>query len=320
MSELKESGNGQSNGMPKPESVTIRLPEGLVRPVASPPWARKLGAQRAVESGAAVPAKMAAPGAGSGPASGVGGEQAGVEVGEHEGQAASLMYKLSKRPPGEANEEAMTAMKAEPPPLPKEVGSPWRSVMWRLFLLVLCGVSVALVCWSWYVRLQPVTELHKQRIMEMTRASDEVEVLRRKWTREEIDLVQARHVAARELLFSGQEELKEWNKEAKRISSSMMLDMSMGAERQEPTQLAGLGVVSVGSEMMIRTDVPVGLTNSPYKQALGFLHSVGNSPKRVDMVDFLAVGNSNSLSTARVGLRFWVESGATNVVKGGVVR
>jgi hypothetical protein len=179
-------------------------------------------------------------------------------------------------------------------------------------MIVICLGSAAMVCWSLFLRLQPVTREREESFARMSRLSDEVEQLRRKWNPAEVEATKAQHRAAQRLLFAGPAELQEWEKEAGRQSQSLMLESALELGRREGHPVAGQDVESVRADLYVRPAVPVGVTNSPYQQVLGFVQGVINSPKRVDLLELAVDGDSNSVAQARARMQFFALRPGTN--------
>ena len=179
----------------------------------------------------------------------------------------------------------------------------------RLVMLMICAGSVGLVYWSLFARFQPVSRLQKEKVVEFSILANEVEQLRLKWNPAEVKQTRARFRAAQKLVFTGPAELSEWEKETARESVSMMLETALEVGSAVPHPLVGLNLESLRTDLYIRPIVPVGVTNSPYQQLLGFIRSVGNSTKRVDLLELSVDGDSNSVALARARLQFLSQAG-----------
>ena len=283
------SGTSPENRPQRPNPPAARAGEsGGVGGPADQPWWQKFLAEKP----------------GTSPAAG--------EAGQSKPPVIQQPVRLAARPPAEpAFAASPSVAKLTAAGAPRSLLQIW---VVRFVMILICVGSIGLVYWSLFLRLQPVSRLHQETFIRMSQLSDEVEQLRLRWTPEEISQTQARFRAARRLLFAGRAELQEWEKETARQSASMMIETVFEIGQPEPHPLAGLNLASVRADLHIWPAVPVGVTNAPYKQVLGFIHTVANSPKRLDLLELSVVGDSNSVAQARARLQFLGEADDSNAV------
>ncbi len=182
------------------------------------------------------------------------------------------------------------------------VGSMPRAVLrvWlvRLGMVVFCAACLGVVWWSLFVRLQPVSQAHRDKALEMSHLADNVEQLRVKWAAEPVKQIEARFSAARQKLFTGQEQILKWQDETTRQGADLGLDITMDLSPSQPYpgMEQKIGLVRAGIDI---TPIREGFTNSVYQRLLQFAEILVATDKRCDLTLLSAEGNYESVRHAR---------------------
>jgi hypothetical protein len=162
------------------------------------------------------------------------------------------------------------------------------------------GVAVALglLYWSVFVRLLPVAAENNLQSRQMTRLSDDLELLRRRFSPAEVESIKARYTAAQEMLFVPEQEMANWETQILEQARVGTLDakVKMGA----PQPASGIdGINAITAEVSMQPNLIMGATLTPYARMLKFTQALATSPKRLDLVELSVTGDSNSVSQAQ---------------------
>ena len=185
----------------------------------------------------------------------------------------------------------------KPPPLraPRTAGSIWTV---RIGLFAGVAVALALLYWSVFIRLLPVSAEHNARSREMTRVSDELESLRMRMTPDQIEAIKARYAQAQQALFDPAQELSAWQTQVSEQASAGTYEAKVNFGTPQPAG-AIEGISAIPAEVTLQPTVIIGGTATPYARLLKFTESLATSPKRLDLLELSVTGNSNSVSQAR---------------------
>ena len=213
---------------------------------------------------------------------------------------------LLRAPDIKLKESITPAAAAKPPPLraPRSQGSMWGV---RLGLAAGLAISLGLLYWSVFIRLSPVTTEHRQRAIEMTRASDELEMLRRRWAPNEVEELKARHARAQKSLFNAKQDLVDWETQMRDQARAKAwdADVKMGAPQPTNAPVPGITVATAAVNLQ---PLVMGSTNlSAYARLLRVTEALADSPKRLDLIELSVTGDSNSVSQAQAVVQLYAE-------------
>ena len=186
--------------------------------------------------------------------------------------------------------------------LPPEV---FRDLKVRLVLLMIFGVSAALVVWSIVYRLPDSDrklERQQSKIAELENQALELEL---RWKPQEAEQIAGRFKQSQELLFAGQDEVGGWQAELKRQADQLAVTVNAGVTRTQDCPLPGKRFSIMSAKVDVRPITPGVRTNSPYLRLLSFAQNLSAQSKRVDLVELEVTGRSNSVSEAKMDLQFW---------------
>jgi hypothetical protein len=181
----------------------------------------------------------------------------------------------------------------------------------RLGMVVFCAACFGLVWWSLFVRLQPVSQTHREKALEMSRLADDVEQLRVNLAAEPAGLAEARFSAAREHLFAGQEQILNWQDETTRLAADLGLDIKIDLSPPQPYpgMEQEIALVQAGIDI---TPAVEGFPASAYQRLLQFAEVLVAADKRCDLTLLSAEGNFNSVRHARFVVQLLAEPKGTN--------
>ena len=202
-------------------------------------------------------------------------------------------------PPLPASAQAASGGREKPAvaalaPQPRSAKSAW---LVRAVIFLSVAGCLALLYWSVFLRLLPVTTEHRNKAQEMTRTADELERLRARWTEQQIAEIKEQYARAQEALFQREEELAAWEEETRNQASTRVLAATL--KRQPAITSPADGIQMITAQVDVFPEDIFGSTNSPYNRLLLFADALARSPKRLDLVDLSVVGNSNSISQAQ---------------------
>jgi hypothetical protein len=178
----------------------------------------------------------------------------------------------------------------------------------RAAMVIVVAGAVGLIYWSIIVRLQPVNRQFIEVTMELSRLADEVEQMKIKLRAADVENVKARYESARQYLFGPDADLEDWQIELKSQGQLMTYHAGVRFGERQPYPNAGQKLAFVPASIELRPVDAVGMTNSPYKRLLELMQALSRSPKRFDMVELVAEGNSNSVREARAAIQLLAEN------------
>lgn len=179
----------------------------------------------------------------------------------------------------------------------------WRAWLARLVMGAIFAAAIAIVYYSFYHRLLPVSRQYAQRTTELSRAAEEVEQLQLRSEPKEEAAIRDRFTKAKQMLFGKPEDLRRWEREVRRAAYSVILDpqLEMGTNQSYPG-LEGL-LAFVPAKLTLQPISILGVTNSPYKRLLDFDQALASSPKKMQLVELTVEAGSNSIKQAKAVVR-----------------
>ena len=179
----------------------------------------------------------------------------------------------------------------------------YRSLLVRLVLLIVFGGSMWLAWWSVH-RLGPVEKKLQAQSEKLARLEDDIMQMEMKWNPREAEQVAGKFKQAQEQIFAGNEEFLRWQDELKRQTKQFVVEMKAQSVRTQACPLPNKVFAIIPTTVELQaSDEPA--TNSPYKRLLDLTQNITTQKKRVDLVELLATGTSNSVSQAKLGLQLW---------------
>ena len=180
----------------------------------------------------------------------------------------------------------------------------WRASLVRLVLLLVLAVSAWLV-WGSVGRLTLADRELKQKSSSVAALADEVQQLERKVDASEIARADGRFQEAKELLFTGPEEYAKWENDLREQATALQLDATYqrGASRTQTNGGQEILIIPVTIDLAPALDASA--TNSPYRRLLSFTRIVQKPNRRVDLLELVVAGDSNSVRQAKATVHIW---------------
>jgi hypothetical protein len=180
----------------------------------------------------------------------------------------------------------------------------YRDLKVRLLLLGVFGASVALVWWS--VNRLPAWEkkLNEQN-RKITELEGEITQFELRWNGAEAERIAGRFKEAQEHVSAGPNEWTSWQGEMKRQANQFTVAFNPGATNTHDCPLPGKRFSILSATLDLSAFSPGTRTNSPYVRLLNFAQNLATQPKRVDLMELSASGQSNSVTEARMGVQLW---------------
>jgi hypothetical protein len=186
----------------------------------------------------------------------------------------------------------------------------YRDLLGRVVLLTVFGGSLALLWWSVKVRL-PIIDRTARESTKVILLGNQVQQMELRWNDSEAEEVTEALQAQQQRLFTNAVEFPAWQDELQRRGNALLLKITTqtALNQKHPATHRKLSVVpaTVGIESAGRS------TNSLYNRVLRLLDEFQTAPKRMDVIDLSATATSNSLSSVRLAVHFWMDESQTNV-------
>jgi outer membrane murein-binding lipoprotein Lpp len=179
-----------------------------------------------------------------------------------------------------------------------------RTSLVRLGMLLILVFSAWLV-WGSVSRLTLANRQLRQKSSQVAALADEVQQLERKMDAAEIARLEERFKEASDLLFVGPEECIALEKSLRDQAAALELDARI---LRGPTRSVTNGEHKVLIFPMTIAVEPAPdhlSTNSPYQRVLGFTRMLQTPRQRVDLLELMVSGDSNSVRRAQVAVQLW---------------
>jgi outer membrane murein-binding lipoprotein Lpp len=179
-----------------------------------------------------------------------------------------------------------------------------RTSLVRLGMLLILVFSAWLV-WGSVSRLTLANRKLRQKSSKVAALADEVQRLERKMDAAEIARLEERFKEASDLLFVGPEECVALEKSLREQAAALGLDARI---LQGPTRSVTNGerkVLIFPMTIAVEPAPDQPLTNSPYQRVLGFTRMLQPPRRRVDLLELIVSGGSNSVRRAQAAVQLW---------------
>lgn len=198
---------------------------------------------------------------------------------------------------------------ASPAPVTKSEGFNYWSLLSRVIVIGLLAGSVVLLWWAYYRIYAPRHRQAREVNNTLAQLSAQVDQLDGKWSREDIDHVNARFAEVPPRLFASQLDLESWLAAFERQTASLGLDLK--TDFAATNQPAGPGIVVIPATIGISFQPLAGdaASQSPYQRLLEFVRLITSQNKTVVLTDLTVTSGTNSVDHAVLGFDFWANSG-----------
>ena len=199
----------------------------------------------------------------------------------------------------------------KPPPKPSPPAVPdrfLRTLLVRLAMLLVLAGSVWLV-WSSVNRLTLVNRQLKQKTSAVSVLADEVQKLERKSDPAEVAQTEARFEEAKKALFAGPVECAQWQKELEEKTLALGLEASIQPSQPRPHPRTEHKLSLLSTTVDLQPPLSSAITNFPYQRLVNFTRILQKPKQRIDLLDLVVLGNSNSIRHATAVLQLWSQEG-----------
>jgi hypothetical protein len=201
------------------------------------------------------------------------------------------------------------------PPAPKQVHLPppkklrlthWEAVF-RVVIVLVIVVSIAVAYWSFCERLLPLQQQSRALVTKVSKLSEQMDQAERRWTPDQTGEIRARYREAYLQLFADPAALQEWLRQIHTEAAPLALglDVRLGPSAPQGVFTNSLAIVpaSISLEVLPASGDAKGKT--PYERVLAFSQQLAAHGKRADLAELTVAGGAGSISRAVLVLNLW---------------
>ncbi len=176
--------------------------------------------------------------------------------------------------------------------------------MVRLIVVAMFAGAIALAVWRWN-ELQLVNRRMNSAIAQESRLVNELQQLEMRWEPAVAAEVEASFQRTLAQLFTGPEEIANWQAAAQRHARANALEHSarLGAAESRVKDDQKLSVIRATLDVEPLSAVTA--SNSTFRGLLNFTRVIRDLPKRLDLVEIAVTGGSNSIAQAQAVVQLW---------------
>jgi hypothetical protein len=185
-----------------------------------------------------------------------------------------------------------------------------RALLLRLFMLVVFVASVGLVWWS-INRLAPLGKRIEEGTGRIAGLENDILQMELRWDADEADATEAQFNEAGALLFSGQEEITNWQEEIMNShGDGLRVNFGLPTVRTLKSPMPNRVFTTTEATIDLQAIQDETIETTPYERLLELTETLTTDKRRVDLLEVTARGNSNSVSHARLLVRVWSQDPA----------
>lgn len=234
-----------------------------------------------------------------------------------------LKYKVSTQGYKVATQGEAPAPPRLPLPLPtKPRRSHWEA-LFRVVIVLVILVSIAVAYWSFFERLLPLQQQSRLLVTKVSKMSEQMDQTQRRWTPGRIKEIRARYREVYSQLLADPAALEEWLRQIHTEAAPLALELKVGIGQSAPqgafTNNLAIVPASISLEVLPAPGEAKG--KSPYERVLAFGQQLAAHSKRADLTELTVVGGAGSISRAVLVFNLWagdlgaeaaLTTGATN--------
>ncbi len=215
-------------------------------------------------------------------------------------------------PSGPLKYKVSTAAEAPAPkrvhlPPPKKLRRSHRETLFRVVIILVIVVSVAVAYWSFFERLVPLQQQSRLMVTKVSKMSQQIDEAERRWTPEQIDEIRALYREVYRQLFADPAALEEWLRQIQSAAAAQALELNVRLGQSAPqapfTNNLAVVTASIALEALPAPGTAAG--KSPYERLLAFGQQLAAHGKRADLAELTVVGGASSISRAVLVLNLW---------------
>ena len=187
-----------------------------------------------------------------------------------------------------------------------QLRKPKRSeAVFRTVVVIIIVGSLALAWWAFAVRFVPLQKRSRDLTSSVSRLSTELDVLERRWTKEESAEIRARYQELHTQLFSDTAALQAWLTRLEEMATPLALQatVSFGDPRPQLTNDFKVGVIPANVSLEVRPILNA--TESPYQRLLRLGQKLATEGKRSDLAEMTVTGGPMSITQAQLVFNLW---------------
>ena len=192
------------------------------------------------------------------------------------------------------------------PPRKKPRTSHWEAVF-RVMIVLVILVSVAVAYWSFFQRLQPLQRKARSMLTTVSATSARLDQMERRWPPDQIREMRAQYREVYTLLFADSAALEEWLGEiqAQAAPLALELDVDFGQAVPQGGFTTNLSTIPVSISLEVLPSPGETLGKSPYERVLVFGQQLAAQGKRADLAELNVTGGEGSVSHALMVFNLW---------------
>jgi hypothetical protein len=176
----------------------------------------------------------------------------------------------------------------------------------RIFIVVMLGVSVLLSWWS-LKRLVPLQRQCRELSATVSRVSTEVDEMQRQWSEDDAAQIRRRFAQANAQLFVDQSALESWMANLKDQVIPLGLDVHTDFAKSVPQSSHNdLAIIPTTVAVDVRPTLGIQGAESSYQRILRLSHRLTTQQKRADLAELkVSATSDNSINGAVLVLNLW---------------
>lgn len=180
-----------------------------------------------------------------------------------------------------------------------------RELLFRLVILLLLAVSLALAWWTFDKVFNPAQKQSREMTTKLAAITAEVDQLERKWGKAEADDIRRKYRQAYGRLFADQAALETWLASLREQATPLGLqtEIDFGQSRMAATNEQGLAIVPASVSVEVQP-LPGG-NETPYQRLLRFTRQLAAEGKRADLAEMTVEGGLASIPRATLVFSLW---------------
>ncbi|HEY5912579.1 MAG TPA: hypothetical protein VJA21_18405 [Verrucomicrobiae bacterium] len=230
------------------------------------------------------------------------------------------MNKPGEPPSGPLKYKVATPTEASAPkmirlPPPKKVVASHGTALFRIGIVLVMLLSIAVAYWSFFQHLLPLQKESRSMVTRVSQMSEKTDEMGQRWTAEQVRQIRERYREVCGRLFANQAALEAWLRQIHADATPLALDIKVGFGQGSDQELQDLftntSAVSPASFSLevVPQQIQPGdkLENTtPYQRILAFARQLAAHGKRADLAELHVTGGVGSVQRAILVFNLWL--------------
>jgi len=178
------------------------------------------------------------------------------------------------------------------------------AVFRTIVVLVILG-SLALTWWAFTMRFVPTQNRSRELTTAVSRLSSELDVLERKWTKEETAEIRARYTELHTQLFADTAALQAWMSRLEEMAAPLSLQATVEFGNTVPQLTNDYKVAFIPANVSLEVHPVPNSSESPYQRLLRLGQKLAAEGKRADLAEMTVAGGPTSITKAQLVFNLW---------------